>query len=442
LLWLPDRPRWRLGKLGKTVSEIGTLFSLTTKGFSALSGGIRLVSGAAGFAGMATSAEGATAAVAGSGGLLAALGPLALGLGAVALVAGGTYLAYKHFNDLGKESAHDFDATINPKIREFHNLAKDLGVTLQGTSSKVDLLTLAQTTQANAATMVKVAQDKLKTSQDAYKQTQDELTTKTNAYKDAQQHAKDMLDQFGQNSPQYQTAASQLSDAYYDLAQKLNQTAGNALQVQIQGGLLKDAQNIWKGSTYDLANTQDYLNRMLQGGIGVIAQFGPTASQQITAIDTLQQHIAGVVTSFNNMSIDIQRQSPILNASLQGIGSTIGRVQGQSDSLNNSLSAARSSVGILQGASTGLQGSGGGLQGGRHNATGTNNFIGGATLVGEEGPELAIFPRGTMIKTAPQTRSLMSGANNGGGNNGGSTGGGAVVNHYVRSRLKTLTCLV
>jgi uncharacterized membrane protein YgcG len=55
---------------------------------------------------------------------------------------------------------------------------------------------------------------------------------------------------------------------------------------------------------------------------------------------------------------------------------------------------------------------------------------GGAAIVGEEGPELALFPAGTRIIPASQTAALMSGGSGGGsGGGGGGGGGGDIVIH-------------
>lgn len=358
--------------------------------------------------GLAGAAEDAGAALAGSGGLLAVLGPLALGIGAIAITGGAAYLAYKYFADTTKQHAADINTTILPAVTSFDKLASDLGVTLKGTSSNVDLLTLAQTTQANAASMVTAAQDKLKASQDAYKQDQQDLTQKTTDYKNAQALAQQMLDQFGANSPQYQNAALQVRDAYDKLAQKLNDTAGNELNVMINGNNLHDAEMVWKGATYDLGNMQQYLNDRLSGGVGVIARFGPTASLQVGAIDMLQQHISGVVKSWSSLVVNIQQQNPILNNSLQGLGSTIDRIQNQSDTLNSSLGAADSSAISLQGHMPTLQGGSGALQGGTR-ALGSNYAPGGLTLVGERGPELVSMPKGSKIYNDKETSKMMTG---------------------------------
>lgn len=56
------------------------------------------------------------------------------------------------------------------------------------------------------------------------------------------------------------------------------------------------------------------------------------------------------------------------------------------------------------------------------NARGTDNFAGGLSIVGEEGPELVGLPRGSAVFPADETREMLSG--NGGGL------GGATMNFY------------
>ena len=62
-----------------------------------------------------------------------------------------------------------------------------------------------------------------------------------------------------------------------------------------------------------------------------------------------------------------------------------------------------------------------------HNAAGTDNWRGGLTWVGENGPELALLPRGTQITSASESREL----------------GGDTFNIYVDARnIRELNDLV
>jgi hypothetical protein len=153
-----------------------------------------------------------------------------------------------------------------------------------------------------------------------------------------------------------------------------------------------------KASTGDLGDIQKYLNGQLDSGVGVVARFGPTALAQVGGIQVLQGAIGQVVASWSSASSDIQINAPRLATVIQGVGSTINHVQGQSDYLNSTLSAAKNSAMTIQGSMGNIQG--GSLQG---HATGTNYFRGGATWVGENGPEIAVLPTGSQIKTNGQS---------------------------------------
>lgn len=384
-----------LSKIGDLIKMVGSPLTSILKSLGSLSG-----------AGAAGDLAGMTAAGEAGGGLMAVLGPVALGIGAIGLAAGGAYLLIHHFNNANNALSDSINTKVMPEIQDYQNLAKNLGVTLTSTGSTVNILSLAQTHQADSVKLVNTATTQLQSAQTNYKTSQIDLTQKTNDYHDAQANAQKMLQQFGQNSPQYASAAQTVTDKYDSLAQALNSTAGNSLKVIIQQGYLKKAEDLLSGSTINLSGTQDYLNKMLDGGIGVIARFAPTALSQVGAIDTLQAHISGVVTSFNGLVANIQGQNPILNNSLQGLGSTIDRVQNQSITLNASLGADIGSASALQNSSYNLQGSNFNQT---HNATGTSSSSGGWSMIGEQGPEMMYIPRGASIKTNSQSAGMSNG---------------------------------
>ena len=409
-----------VGKLGRTVSDVGSLFAMASKGMLLMRGASLATAGAGGLGALTAGAGGTTAALAGGGGLLAALGPVALGLGAIAVVAGGTYLAVKHFDDLAKEDARNLRDQVSPATREYRQLAEDLGVTLTGTSNGSTLLAIAQNGVKNAQDMSKAATEQHDQAIKNFNNTQQIAKQKGDDLKVAQDAVRDAHDKFGANSPQYQAAVDNLKQKQNDYNWALADTVTKNLDLTVKTGNYKDALGILNTAVHDATGLQKFFNDQLNGGVGVVAQFGPTALAQIGGIAQLQQSIGGVISSWNQAVINIQGQSPAINNILFGTSSTIQRIQGQSDAINNTLKAANGSAKTLQGASTGLQGSGGKLQG---NATGTNYFRGGATMVGEDGPEVAILPAGTQIKSAPQTRSMMQGG----------AGGGSTTNQTVNN---------
>lgn len=411
-----------MGKMGKAVSDVGSLLLLTSRGMGALTGASRVAAGAGGLASLTGAAGGTTAALAGGGGLLAALGPVALGVAAVGVAAGGAYLAYRHFDNLAKEDAQRLREDVSPATREYQKLASDLGVTLQGTASGSTLLSIAQTSVKNAQDLSKAATEQHDQAIKNFNNTQQFAKQKADELKAAQDGVRDAHDKFGLNSPQYQAAVENLRQKQNDYNWAMADSITKNLDLTVKTGQYKDALGILNGAVGDMTSLQKFFNDQLAGGVGVIAQFGPTAIAQIGGIAQLQNSIGSVVTAWSNFNVQVNAQSPAINAILFGTSSTIQRIQGQSDAVNNTLRAANGSANRLQGASGSLQGGGGRLQG---NATGTNYFRGGATMVGEEGPEIAIFPAGTQIKSAPQTRSML----NSGGGGGSTTNNQNITNH-------------
>lgn len=383
---------------GKLVASV----TLVTKTFGALGGVFKALSltrfiGEAGTA--ATAVEGIGAS---SGGLLALLGPVGVGIGAVAVAAGVGYLAYKKWTDMGVEPT-------KKSLDEFNTTAEKVGVTITGTSSKVDILQLAQINAHDATTILNKALGENSQAYADNQKAQQELQKSYDAVSAAQDNVKKMHDQFGESSPQYQKAIDDLKSAQQDYDLKLQDTAKHSLNLVAAGGVLSDAEKIWHDSTYNLGLTQIDLNKYLEGGVGVIAKFGPTAGLQVGAIDVLQAHLSTVVTSWASLTANFGQQSADLNQGLQGLGSTLQRVQGQNDTLNASLSAATKSAGLLQNAGYNLQGSSISVQ---HHASGTDFAPGGWSVVGEEGPELINLPRGSQVLPAGKTQAIMNSASN------------------------------
>ncbi len=374
--------------------------------------------------GLAGAAEEAGGALGAGGTLLAALGPVGIGLGVFAVAAGGAYLWVKHLHDESNNSANDLKQNTNPQVAAYQKLASDLGVTLTKTGSSVNLVTLAQVHQSDSAALVKAAQDKVKQSTDLYTSSQNILVTAHGNVVTAQGNVQTALKQFGDKSPQYQKAVDDLAGSQNNYDQKLASTAGDMLSVITNGGLLTAAEAAWAGSKANLGSLQDYLNGKLSDGVGVIKNFGPAATGDVAPIDTLQQHIGNVVSSWDTAHGKIQTQNTLDHQVFQGMDTSIATTQGQTDILNQSLGAAATTVGQLQNGGVSLQSTqsgeihlsvnaGGGqnysgsLQVTPH-ALGTNFAPGGMSLVGENGPELVNLPRGSQVTPAKQTQKQLA----------------------------------
>lgn len=347
--------------IGAVVKVGGGLTGLFTK---LLSGTV--ITGEAGAAVGAMGAE-AGAATGMLGGLAAILtGPVGLAIIGTVLVAGGAYLAYKHFAEQGVQP-------VIQKTDELHELAKKYNVTLTTVGTTVGLVELAEKRRSDAQQTVAATQSAVTQANDAYKHSQDTVKQATDDVKAAQDKVTQALDTYGKNSPQYQTASQQLADKQQALyLQELN-TWGVTVQQKTADDDLTAAQRILKGTTSDLAGIQNALNGGLASGNKIIADFGPTALAQVPSIVTLQNTISGVVTSFKNMTTTIQGGSALTVSTLQGVGSTINRIQGQSNTLNASLQNASNRS--LQGGAVSLQG-GGFASGGFTGIGGTNDVAG------------------------------------------------------------------
>lgn len=379
--------------VGKFATAIASIVTVTTAASRALglfsTAGLVAQAGAGasalgGGAGLAGAAGRATGALVGGGGLLAALGPIGVAVAGAALVAGGAYLAYTKFKDAGKE----------------------LGTAMTGAYTPVSLMTLAQQAQKRSAEEVDLATQNLKSTQEAHKVKVDDIKRSHDELRGAQDRVKAALDQFGQDSPQYQAAVAALRDQQTQYNGKLLEEWGLTGQVRDAEHNLMIKRGELKQATGDLADLQARLNGKLDEGVKVIANFGPTAINQVGSIATLQGSISSVVTAWNGWNGQLQAQLPNTTGLLQGLGSNIGRLQSQSNELNRSLQNA-SQLQVTSGR--GLQGGGANLQGPRR-AIGTNYAPGGRTLVGEHGPEYVDLPRGSKVHTAEESRNMSSGS--------------------------------
>lgn len=385
-----------LGVIMKTVGVTTQVLGFGIKGLGAIA---KIATGETTLLGtrMAASGAGALTASSGIATLAASLGPYLLIAAAAVGVAGLGYLAYKKWGeshvDLGEKTK-----ALTPQVQAFKTLAENLGVSLQSTASKVDLVTLAQTHLKDSQALVIAAAQKHDQAQAIYNATTVTTAQRTQAVADAHNAVTTALNNFGVNSPQYQAATQALSDRQWELDNALADGAVKSIDLTIKTGWLKDAMGELNIAVGNANSLQSFLNAQMEGGIGVIARFGPTALNQVGAIAVLQGAINTLVTSWNGFTANLQPQNERVNQILLGTSSTIQRVQGQSDALNASLQGGKSPQG---GATFNPQ----------HNATGTNFFKGGLTWVGEQGPELINPPRGSQIFPADVSKDMASSAN-------------------------------
>lgn len=388
-----------LSVFGKLASTFGTIMRLGSFGagiFGNLFGGLMgASSSAAGLAGLGAEAGAASEAAVGLGTILT--GPVGIAILGTVAAAGLAYLAYKKWTDDGIKPAQK-------ELSSFNKLANDLGYTVTGTASKVDLLTLAQTHEKDAANMLDEAGKRVDAT---HKQQADAAQTVKTLYDDlatSQDNYTAAVQKFGQNSPQAAAAQQDLTDKQDAYNNALAAATKLQLDNIINEGNLKDAIKIHNAAVQDMTGVENYYNDALKGTVGVIAEIGPTALLQVAPLGTLATNIASVAGAWKDFTLQVQNSA--VNTILFGTQSTIQRLQGQVTGLNQSLSAANNSAIRLGGNVSGVN-----LQGGsspQHNASGTDYFQGGDTWINEDGPELVRLPRGSQILNAKETQQVTN----------------------------------
>ena len=143
----------------------------------------------------------------------------------------------------------------------------------------------------------------------------------------------------------------------------------------------------------------------------VIATIGIIASIAIVAI-TVVKGVKDITETFKGLDTKALRTTAIIVgvvAGLIALAAIIAVVSGKSDELNKTMASVGSSVSNM--ANT-VNGAGNNIG---YNATGTNNWRGGWTWVGEQGPELINPPAGTRILSNRQSMNMVQESANGGG---------------------------
>ncbi len=337
-------------------------------------------------AGLAGAAEEAGGALSVGGPLLAALGPVGLGIAGLALVAGGAYLWMNHLKNAANDNTKAYTGAYGP--------VSMLALAHQNVVDKVADETKKQLALGSANQQTQPARDAVKQA------TQDVAT--------AQQNFNDALDKYGTNSPQYQKSASDLATAHDNLNDKLANEAKNVIIVMAAERDFKQSQDDAGKAAADAAGMQDTLTRALDGTLGKIKDFGPSATAQMKPIADLQVAVGGVINSWSGFYGNFQSQNAAVNGDTFQITRSIDHIQTQTDTLNNTLHASAGGAGSLQGAA-GIPGGATSINTTQH-ALGTNYSAGGPALVGEQGPELVNLPRGAQVIPANKTKQMLAGA--------------------------------
>lgn len=136
----------------------------------------------------------------------------------------------------------------------------------------------------------------------------------------------------------------------------------------------------------------------------ILATVAIIAGIAVVAI-TVVKAIGDVTNTFTAMNPATLKTTAIVvgvTAALIALAAIIAVILGQGDQLNRTMNNVGSSIGQMTGSVNGA-----GRNIGR-NAMGTNNWRGGLTWVGEEGPELISAPSGSVIHSNRQSRQMAS----------------------------------
>ena len=165
------------------------------------------------------------------------------------------------------------------------------------------------------------------------KPTSDALADAQKNLGDKQKAANDALDKYGQNSPQYQKAAQELADAQTNVALKMNDSAKATLSVRDAKLALTLANQKALDATNNLKDVQLALTKGLNGTVDVIKNFGPAAANQINDVDNLSAHVQKLMDKSNAINNTIQPALKNEEIALQGLGSTMDKLQNQAQTL-------------------------------------------------------------------------------------------------------------
>jgi predicted nucleic acid-binding Zn-ribbon protein len=209
------------------------------------------------------------------------------------------------------------------------------------------MLALAQDHVARSTESVRLAQEALKTAHVDVKNSTDDVTTKNRELEVQQAAVTAAFNQFGENSPQYQSAVQTLTEKQTALDDAMYHQLETTTNLTIAQGDLKNKNNELSGATQNLTEIQKLLNQGIDSMVNKVAKLGPTAAMQVQPIANLMGNIDQLLGRMKGIQ-EIQGQADAANARLQGLGSTIDRLQNQSSTLNRSLQSA--SGANLQGA--------------------------------------------------------------------------------------------
>jgi TP901 family phage tail tape measure protein len=246
-----------------------------------------------------------------------------------------------------------------------------------GWATSMNLVTAAQQNLKGAQQAADTAARNYSVAQDAYVVAWKRSTAAANDVAKAQQNVKLAMDTYGANSPQYIAAVATLKQRQDELNAAKFRELELSLQLAPKNNELAKARDALAQATRNMNAAQDYLNNGLDGSLGRIAKFGPTALNQVRGIATLQGAVGTLVASWNGFAGGFQQQSDYVNLRLLGNTKTAQQLQNTINNIN------RSSGVQFTGGGTGLQGGGRGFADGGFTGRGGENQPAGIVHRGE-----------------------------------------------------------
>lgn len=170
----------------------------------------------------------------------------------------------------------------------------------------------------------------------------------------------------------------------------------------------------------------EMLNKIDPKVLATVAIIGSIALVAVTVVKS----IGSVISIFSAMNPATLKTTAIIvgvTAALIALAAIIAVIMGQGDQLNRTMSNIGNSVGQMTNSVNGA-----GQRIG-YNAMGTNNWRGGLTWVGEQGPELVDLPTGSKVFSNRTSRQIAS---------GGNAESGTVNNYYLQVKAEDINDVV
>jgi hypothetical protein len=160
--------------------------------------------------------------------------------------------------------------------------------------------------------------------------------------------------------------------------------------------------------------------------LATVAIIGSMAVVAVTVVKSIGS-VIGIFSAMNPATLKTTAIIVGVTAALIALAAIIAVIMGQGDQLNRTMSNIGNSVGQMTNSVNGA-----GQRIG-YNAMGTNNWRGGRTWVGEQGPELIDLPTGSKVYSNRTSRQMLNSTN---------AESGTVNNYYLQVNAEDINDVV